>query len=170
MDLFGGTTKESILQPVPFYLAGELPTYYCSGAPAIGIGGGCIGRYIIEFGMGTDFHGQDVTNATLEGLRIYKVTVNVTNKKGNTSEVTYTGYKLADVLTACGVTDYTSVKAIASDGRTSEFTAEQAASEYALLAIEKDKEVGEDGTVWVAPCLETSASAYCKLVVEIVTV
>ena len=115
-------------------------------------------------------NGQDVTNATLEGLRIYKVTVNVTNKKGNTSEVTYTGYKLADVLTACGVTDYTSVKAIASDGRTSELTAEQAASEYTLLAIEKDKAVGEDGTVWVAPCLETSASAYCKLVVEIVTV
>ena len=69
MDLFGGTTKESILQPVPFYLAGELPTYYCSGAPAIGIGGGCIGRYIIEFGMGTDFHGQDVTKAAVKAVR-----------------------------------------------------------------------------------------------------
>ena len=37
-----------------------------------------------------------------------------------------------------------------------------------IIAIEKDKELGKDGTIWVAPCLETSSSAYCKLVVEIV--
>ena len=114
-------------------------------------------------------NGQEVTNATLEGLRIYKVSVNVTNKKGETSEVTYTGYKLIDVLAACGVTEYTTVKAVANDGYESELTAEQATSEYTLIAIEKDKELGEDGTIWVAPCLETSSSAYCKLVVEIVT-
>lgn len=113
-------------------------------------------------------NGQDVTNATLEGLHIYKVSVNVTNKKGETSEVGYTGYKLIDVLAALGITDYTSVKAIANDGYESELTAEQAVSEYTIIAIEKDKETGEDGTIWVAPCLETSSSAYCKLVVEIV--
>lgn len=57
------------MQPVRFYLAGKLPTYYCSGTPAIGIGGGCIGRYVIEFGMGTDFHGQDVTKAAVKAVR-----------------------------------------------------------------------------------------------------
>ena len=113
-------------------------------------------------------NGQEVTNATLEGLHIYKVGVFVTNKKGETSEVGYTGYKLIDVLAALGITDYTTVKAIANDGYKSELTAEQAVSEYTLIAIEKDKETGEDGTIWVAPCLETSSSAYCKLVVEIV--
>ena len=113
-------------------------------------------------------NGQEVTNATLEGLRIYKVSVNVTNKKGETSEVGYTGYKLIDVLAALGITDYTTVKVIANDGYETELTAEQAASEYTLIAIEKDKETGEDGTIWVAPCLETSSSAYCKLVVEII--
>ena len=113
-------------------------------------------------------NGQDVTNATLEGLRIYKVSVNVTNKNGNTSEATYTGYKLIDVLAALGITDYTTVKVIANDGYESELTAEQAVSEYTIIAIEKDKETGEDGTIWVAPCLETSSSAYCKLVVEII--
>ena len=113
-------------------------------------------------------NGQDVTNATLEGLRIYKVSVNVTNKNGNTSEATYTGYKLIDVLAALGITDYTTVKVIANDGYESELTAEQAVSEYTIIAIEKDKELGEDGTIWVAPCLETSSSAYCKLVVEII--
>lgn len=113
-------------------------------------------------------NGTDVTNATLDGVSIYKVKVNVTNKKNETSEVSYTGYKLIDVLSACGVTDYATVKVIANDGYESELTAEQATSEYTLVAIEKDKELGEDGTIWVAPCLETSASAYCKLVIEIV--
>ena len=113
-------------------------------------------------------NGQDVTNATLEGLHIYKVSVSVINKKGETSEVGYTGYKLIDVLAACGITEYTTVKAVANDGYESELTAEQAVSEYTIVAIEKDKETGEDGTIWVAPCLETSSSAYCKLVVEIV--
>lgn len=114
-------------------------------------------------------NGKEVTNATLDGLHIYKVSVNVTNKKGNTSEVNYTGYKLIDVLAACGVTEYTTVKAVANDGYESELTAEQATSEYTIVAIEKDKELGEDGTIWIAPCLETSSSAYCKLVVEIIT-
>ena len=90
------------------------------------------------------------------------------NKNGNASEATYTGYKLIDVLAAVGITEYTTVKAIANDGYESELTAEQATSEYTLIAIEKDKELGEDGTIWVAPCLETSSSEYCKLVVEIV--
>ena len=113
-------------------------------------------------------NGQEVTNATLEGQRIYKVSVNVVNKNGNASEASYTGYKLIDVLAALGITDYTTVKVIANDGYETELTAEQAASEYTLIAIEKDKETGEDGTIWVAPCLETSSSAYCKLVVEII--
>ena len=113
-------------------------------------------------------NGQEVTNATLEGVHIYKVSVNVVNKNGNASEASYTGYKLIDVLAACGITDYTTVKVIANDGYESELTAEQAVSEYTLIAIEKDKETGEDGTIWVAPCLETSSSAYCKLVVEII--
>ena len=113
-------------------------------------------------------NGQEVTNATLEGQRIYKVSVNVVNKNGNASEASYTGYKLIDVLAALGITDYTTVKVIANDGYETELTAEQAASEYTLVAIEKDKELGEDGTIWVAPCLETSSSAYCKLVVEII--
>ena len=113
-------------------------------------------------------NGQEVTNATLEGQRIYKVSVNVVNKNGNASEASYTGYKLIDVLAALGITDYTTVKVIANDGYETELTADQAASEYTLIAIEKDKELGEDGTIWVAPCLETSSSAYCKLVVEIV--
>ena len=114
-------------------------------------------------------NGKEVTNATLEGLHIYKVSVNVTNKKGETSEVSYTGYKLIDVLAACGVTEYTTVKVVANDGYETELTAEQATSEYTIVAIEKDKELGEDGTIWIAPCLETSSSAYCKLVVEIIT-
>lgn len=112
-------------------------------------------------------NGTEVTNATLEGLSIYKVSVATESKSGELQEATYTGYVLSDVLTACGVTDYTTVKAIAEDGYECELTAEQAASEYTIVAIEKDKELGENGTIWVAPCTETSSKSYCKLVVEI---
>lgn len=113
-------------------------------------------------------NGTEVTNDTLAGLSIYKIDATVTNSAGETSTATYTGYRLSDVLAACGVEGYTSVKAVANDGYESELDLESAHSEYTLLAIEKDKETGEEGTVWVAPCLETSSKAYCKLVVEIV--
>ena len=98
----------------------------------------------------------------------YKIDATVTNSAGETSTSTYTGYRLSDVLAACGAEGYTSVKAVANDGYETELDLESADSEYTLLAIEKDKETGEEGTVWVAPCLETSSKAYCKLVVEIV--
>jgi len=112
-------------------------------------------------------NGTAVTNDTLKDLHIYKITVNVTNKAGEASESTYTGYKLAEVLKACGAESPASVKVKANDGYETELTAEQIASEYTLVAIEKDKETGEDGTIWVAPCAESSSSSYCKLVVEI---
>ena len=113
-------------------------------------------------------NGTEVTNDTLEGLSIYKIDAQVTNKKGEQKVTTYTGYRLSDVLAAAGVTEYTTVKAVANDGYETALELETANSEYTLLAIERDKEVGEDGTVWVAPCLEQEASAYPKLVVEIV--
>ena len=112
-------------------------------------------------------NGNDVTNADLEGLSIYKITVVTENSKGTRSESTYTGYVLADVLAVLNV-DGASVKAVADDGYESELTAEQIASEFTLLAIEKDKETGENGTVWLAPCAESSSSAYCKNVTELV--
>lgn len=112
-------------------------------------------------------NGKEVTNATLEGLSIYKVTVSTENSKGTVSENTYTGYVLSDVLKACGITNYKTVKAVANDGYASELTADQVASEFTIVAIEKDKALGDDGTIWVAPCTETSSKAYAKLVVEI---
>jgi len=111
-------------------------------------------------------NGKAVTNADLEGLSIYKITVVTENSKGTRSESTYTGYLLSDVMAKLGLTG--SVKAVADDGYESELTGEQAASEYTLVAIEKDKETGKNGTIWVAPCAESSSSAYCKGVVEIV--
>ena len=112
-------------------------------------------------------NGAEVTNDTLAGQHIYKIDAVTTNSSGETSVSTYTGYRLSDVLAACGVTGYTTVTAVASDGYETELPLNIAESEYTLLAIEKDKETGEDGTVWVAPCLEEASSSYCKLVVEL---
>jgi len=115
-------------------------------------------------------NGNEVTNDTLAGLSIYKITVNVENSKGVVSEATYTGYRLSDVLAACGITEFDSVIAVADDGYESVIDYDTANSEYTLLAIEKDKETGEGGTVWVAPCMENTSGSYIKLVVEIKTV
>ncbi len=112
-------------------------------------------------------NGKAVTNDTLKGLSIYKITVDVADKSGSVSESTYTGYKLADVLTACGVKSPASVKVKANDGYESDLAANLIASEYTLVAIEKDKAVGDGGTIWVAPCSETASKSYCKQVTEI---
>ena len=113
-------------------------------------------------------NGAEVTNDTLAGLSIYKITVTTVNSKGTASESTYTGYKLSDVLAACGVTGAAKVSAVANDGYAAELDAALIESDYTLVAIEKDKETGEDGTIWLAPCSETSSGSYCKLVVELV--
>ncbi len=112
-------------------------------------------------------NGTAVTNDKLKDLHIYKITVSVTDKSGAASESTYAGYKLADVLTACGVASPASVTVKANDGYETELTKEQISSEYTLVAIEKDKTTGEGGTIWVAPCTETESKSYCKLVTEI---
>ena len=112
-------------------------------------------------------NGTAVTNDTLKDLSIYKITVTVANKSGELSESTYAGYKLADVLTACGIASPSSVKVKANDGYETELKSELITSEYTLVAIEQDKTVGEGGTIWVAPCSETESKSFCKLVVEI---
>lgn len=113
-------------------------------------------------------NGVEVTNDMLAGLKIYKISPTTVNSKGSISESTYTGYKLADVLAACGVENASKVSAVANDGYAADLNAELIASDYTLVAIEKDKETGEDGTIWLAPCSETESGAYCKLVVEII--
>lgn len=112
-------------------------------------------------------NGVEVTNSTLAGLSIYKIDATAVNSKGESSTSGYTGYKLQDVLAACNITGATKVTAIANDGYENEIDSSIIESEYTLVAIEKDKELGEDGTIWLAPCSLTESKAYSKLVVEI---
>lgn len=112
-------------------------------------------------------NGQDVTNAELEGLSVYRITVTVQNSKGLISEVKYSGYVLSEVLAKLGIENPASVKAVASDGYESELSPENIQSELTIIAIEKDKAVSEDGSVWLAPCMETSSGKYGKGIVDI---
>ena len=112
-------------------------------------------------------NGAAVNNVALAGQPIFKANVTVTNSKGETVEATYGGYRLRDVLTACGVPDASDVTVIASDGYETQLDAQTVQSEYTLIAIEKDKATGEDGSVWLAPCEATESKAYLKLVVEL---
>ncbi len=110
--------------------------------------------------------GTPITNATLEGLSIYKVDAS-TLKDDAVTTSTYTGYVLSDVLAAAGITDFTSIVAVANDGYEVEYDKETAMNEFTIVAIEKDKELGEDGTIWIAPATETAGKMYAKLVVEL---
>lgn len=109
-----------------------------------------------------------ITNDTLKNYQIYKITCKSSTSKGTTTEDTYGGYLLTDVLKAAGVTDYKSVTVAASDGHEGNFVKADI-NQYTLVAIEKNKAVGDKGTVWVAPCDQSSAQNYCKLVVSITT-
>ena len=113
-------------------------------------------------------NGAEVTNDTLEGLRIFRITAVTVNNAGETRENTYTGYKLASVLEALGLSGATTVKAVAADGFESTLEGSLITSDHTLVAIERDREVGENGTIWLAPCSETGARSFARDVVEII--
>lgn len=112
-------------------------------------------------------NGKEITNAEMKDASVYKITVETVNSKGNASEDTYGGYAIKDVLAAAGCPDATKITAVANDGYEVEFELTEENAPYSLVAIEKNKEVGEDGTVFFAPCLETTSGKYAKLVVEL---
>ena len=111
--------------------------------------------------------GTEVTNESLEGVKIYKITCDALNSKDAVITSTYTGYVLKDVLDKLGVDTSKKITAVASDGYKLELTSEQVNSEFTLVAIEKDKELGKDGTIWVAPCEEDKTKKYASSVTEI---
>ncbi len=112
--------------------------------------------------------GVDVTNSDLDGLNIYKISCDALNSKDAVINSTYTGYVLKDVLNKLGFSNISKVKAVADDGYSVDMTSEQINSEYTLIAIEKDKEVGKNGTVWLAPCEEDKTKKYISNVIEII--
>ncbi len=112
--------------------------------------------------------GVTVTNADLEGLSIYKIAVEVVNSKGNKKSCTYAGYLLKDVLEKLGKTP-SSITIVADDGYSVDMGGGMVKNEYTLLAIECDKQTGENGTIWIAPCSSHDSKSYAKSVVEIKT-
>lgn len=110
---------------------------------------------------------KEVKNADLDGLKIYRITATTKNSKDVVSQNKYSGYVLQEVLDRLGIKG-SKVTVVADDGYQSELTAGMMASEITIIAIEKDKEVGENGTVWVAPCAESAGNVYAKNVVELI--
>lgn len=112
-------------------------------------------------------NGKNITNADLDGLKIFRNTVVTKNSKDVVSQSKYSGYVLKDVLAKLNISA-TSVKAIASDGYESELSKELIDNDLTIIAIEKDKETGKDGTIWLAPCSENTSGAYAREVVELI--
>lgn len=123
-------------------------------------------------------NGQEVKSSDLKDLTIYKVKLdNLLSKDGSpatdkeTGEplvVSYTGYKLVDILKAIGVEGKT-VYAVCSDGFESavyELDADNA--DYLIVGVEKDKEQAADGTLHFAPAFEQMNGKYAKSVTEFI--
>ena len=106
-------------------------------------------------------------NADLEGLKIYKITCSALNSKDAVITSTYTGYVLKDVLDKLGIDSGKKITAVASDGYKLELSNDEVNSEYTLIAIEKDKELGKDNTIWIAPRESDKTKKYASNVVEI---
>ncbi|MBQ6048002.1 MAG: hypothetical protein IJL40_01535 [Oscillospiraceae bacterium] len=134
----------------------------------------------IEFASPFTFkvNGTEVTSDQLKDLQIYKVKLEnfLLDKDGNpatnkdTGEplvVSYTGYKVVDILEAIGV-EGSSVYAAASDGYESDVYDLSANPDYLILAVEKDKEQAPDGTLFFAPCFEQTTGRYVHSVVELI--
>ena len=112
-------------------------------------------------------NGQKVTNETLKNLSTYEFTVTVTRNDGSTVVENYAGYRLYDVLALFGAEHAANVDVVASDGYKTSLPGGTVVAEDTLVAIEKDGEPGEGGTVWIAPCGQSSAKSYARLVLEI---
>lgn len=134
----------------------------------------------IEFASPFTFkvNGTEVTSDQLKDLQIYKVKLEnfLLDKDGNpatnkdTGEplvVSYTGYKVVDILEAIGV-EGSSVYAAASDGYESDVYDLSVNPDYLILAVEKDKEQAPDGTLFFAPCFEQTTGRYVHSVVELI--
>lgn len=122
----------------------------------------------IKFGdFAFKINGQVITNADLEGLKIFRNTVVTKNSKDVVSQNKYSGYVLKDVLDKLEITG-TKVTAVAQDGYNSELAIELIDNPLTIIAIEKDKEVGKDGTVWLAPCSENASGSYAREVIELI--
>ena len=109
---------------------------------------------------------KEVKNADLAGLKVWRITVTTQNSKGVISESKYSGYVLKEVLDKIGIKDATKVTAVAADGYESELEPGLIANELTIIAIEKDKETGENGTVWLAPCSLNLGNKYARDVVS----
>lgn len=124
-------------------------------------------------------NGEEVKYADLSGIDVVKVKIDyLLDKNGNpatdkeTGEplvVSYTGYRLTDVLKAKGV-DYTGKKvyAVCSDGFESDAYEFNDLADYLIIGVEKDKEQAEDGTLYFAPVFEQTNGKYARAVVGFV--
>lgn len=135
---------------------------------------------------------KTITNADLKDCTIYKAKLDgylysdkdgekvlATDKEtGDPLSVTYTGYKLTDILKAAGIDATKSVKVITSDGydkfgnlkgedgeivkATYDLTVNP---DYYIVAIEKNKEQAADGSLYFAPLMEDMNKQYASMVV-----
>ncbi len=93
-------------------------------------------------------------------------TLHKTSKDGSLEEQECTGYKIADILEAAGVTDFEKLTVVAADGFEYELAADVALLDTTMLVIEQDGEVyeiprfaveGEGSKAWVKDVVEIKA-------------
>lgn len=122
----------------------------------------------IKFGdFSFKINGQEVVNSDLEGLKIFRITVVTKNSKDVVSQSKYSGYVLKDVLEKLNIQG-NKVTAVALDAYKNELASEYFDDPLTIIAIEKDKEIGKDGSIWLAPCSDNTSGSYAREVVELI--
>lgn len=82
---------------------------------------------------------KQFTSNDVAALEIVTIEV-TTTKNDETTTRTYTGVKLADILAAVGVSEYSSITVVAADEVTAEYSQELAMADDTILAWEQDGE------------------------------
>ncbi len=108
---------------------------------------------------------KEYKNADFATLKVYSIESTATNKSGEEITATYVGYKLKDICDLLELDFSNGIAAVASDGYTMDYDKGQIKADTTLLAITKD-DSAEKG-LFVAPCAETVANLYAKMVTTI---
>jgi len=105
--------------------------------------------------------GVKITNEDLAAYDLYKYASNTVNSSGTNKSNVYIGFKMADVLEACGITGtFGKATVVATDGYEVVYEGNLLA-DNCFIAISKDGALGKNGP-WFAPCESGTTGDYIQ--------
>lgn len=97
---------------------------------------------VVDFSI--TVNGADFGTEEAKELEYVKLSINKMGKDGELKAAKWQGYKIKDILTAAGITEYTTVTVSAADGFSSEISKDVAEKDTTLIGFIKDGETLEN--------------------------